>query len=113
MLLIRILSTASVLAFAKGFRDYIRSQRDLHNDDMGRAMALWIVVAWAAIGLIPGLVAAGLTIARYSELGGPTRVVGLLPAGILLILLLPFAGLWAWAFVVLPLAEANKRQRPR
>jgi hypothetical protein len=74
-------------------------------------MALWIMVAWAAIGLIPGLVAARLTIARYSELDGPTRVVGL-PAGLLLILLLPFAGLWAWVFVVLPLAEATKRQWP-
>jgi hypothetical protein len=99
-----------VLAVAIGIRDYVRCQRDPHNDPMGRAMALWIVVFWAAVGLIPALVAAGLTVAGYTRLDPLTRVVGLAPAAGLLILVLPFAGLWMWSFVGLPLVEAVKRR---
>jgi hypothetical protein len=109
-MIITILSAISVLAFAIGIRDYIRYQRRPDNDPMGRAMALWIVVFWAAVGLIPALVAAGLTVARYTKLDLLTRGVGLAPVGGLLILLLPFAGLWVWSFVALPLVEAVKRR---
>src|SRR5262245_17988648 len=102
-MLITILSAISVIAFAVGVRDYLRSQRDPQNDAMGQAMALWIVVFWAAVGFIPAVIAAGMTIARYTKLDGLTRLIGLLPAGVLLILLLPFAGIWVWCFVTVPL----------
>jgi Flp pilus assembly pilin Flp len=90
-MLIMGFSAVAVLTLAYGVHNYLRCLHDPANDAMGRAMALWIVLFWAAMGLIPALIAAVLVITRYSRLDGWMRLIGLLPSGILLALLVPFA----------------------
>jgi hypothetical protein len=109
-MLIMTLSAASVLALAAGLLLYRRSVLDPANDAMGRAMAFWFAIAGEAVGLVPALIAAGLTLARYDRLDGPTRLVGLAPAVVLILLPLPFVAIVAWDLVARPVIWALKER---
>jgi hypothetical protein len=63
--------------------------RDPDNDAMEQAMAVWIPAFWGFVGLMPALGAGGLVIVDYARLDCLTRLIGLTPAALLLILLFP------------------------
>jgi hypothetical protein len=87
-MLIIILATASLLAFAFGILKNRRLLKDLEGEEFGPTQVGCLVTVWAGLSLLPALGAAGLTIARYTQLDATTRLIGLAPAGLLLLVIL-------------------------
>jgi hypothetical protein len=96
---INFLSLASVIVFGFGILRYCRMMRKSSGDGPTQAMLGWVVIFWSAIGVVPALCAAALTVARFGELSWLTRLVGLVPAVVLLIPILLVAGSLAWVTV--------------
>jgi hypothetical protein len=97
-MVILALSAASALIFAYGVNNYLRCMRDPANDAMGRGMAPWIPISWGLIALVPALGAAGSVLVYYDRLDWPTRLIGLIPAILLLVPLLLLSLLWVILF---------------
>jgi hypothetical protein len=90
-MLIIVLATASMLAFAFGIHRNLRLIKELKEEEFGPIQAGSVVIVWAGLSLVPAVGAAWLAIARYAELDGVTRLIGLAPAGLLLVVILSTA----------------------
>jgi hypothetical protein len=109
-----LLSLASAMVFGFGIVRYCWMMRKSSGDGPTQAMLGWVVIFWAAIGLVPALCAAGLTVARFGELSWLTRLVGLVPAHVMLIPVLLVVGSLAWVTVADLIDPAQSvRDEPR
>jgi hypothetical protein len=87
-MLILILSSGSILAFALGILGNLRNLRAIYREEFGPLSFGCVVVAWSGVCLVPALGAAGLVVARYDELDAFTRLLGLAPPVLLLLVIL-------------------------
>jgi hypothetical protein len=91
-MVIIVLSLISAIILGYGILRYAWLRREA-QDGPTAGMMVWIIIVWWAVSLVPALCAAGLTLAWFDDLSGPTRLIGLAP---IVLLLLPIPSLVAF-----------------